>query len=57
MDHANLSQSLISHHLADLRQADIVQDEKRGREVFYRLTPRGTAVMELLIKISSKDNV
>lgn len=29
--------STVSKHLALLRQAGIVQDEKRGKQVFYRL--------------------
>ena len=31
-------QSNVSHHLAILRRADIVQSEKRGTEVWYRVT-------------------
>ncbi len=30
--------STISRHLAQLREAGIVEDEKRGVQVFYRLT-------------------
>ncbi len=30
--------STVSRHLAQLRQAGIVEDEKRGTQVFYRLT-------------------
>ncbi len=29
----------VSHHLGVLRQADVVQDEKHGRFVVYRLNP------------------
>ena len=31
-------QSNVSHHLAILRKANIVQSEKRGLEVWYRVT-------------------
>lgn len=55
MRHVNLSQSLISHHLADLRRAQIVADEKRGREVFYSLTPLGQEIMNLLTTLSKKE--
>lgn len=32
-----LGWSTVSHHLAILREAGIVEDEKRGQQVFYRL--------------------
>ena len=31
----------VSRHLSVLRNAGILQDEKRGAQVFYRLTPSG----------------
>jgi DNA-binding transcriptional ArsR family regulator len=34
-----LSASALSQHLAVLRSAGLVQDEKQGRKVSYRLTP------------------
>ena len=37
----DLSQSLLSHHLADLRDAGLVVPEKRGLRVYYRLTTYG----------------
>lgn len=43
-EHANLSQSLISHHLKDLKEAGIIQDEKRGQWAYYSLTPKGKAI-------------
>lgn len=52
--HVNLSQSLVSHHLADLRQQGIVTDDKRGREVFYRLTPYGQTIMVLLAQLNKE---
>ncbi len=33
-----LGWSTVSHHLSILRRAGIVADEKRGQQVFYRLT-------------------
>jgi DNA-binding transcriptional ArsR family regulator len=33
-----LGWSTVSHHLSILKQAGIVADEKRGQQVFYRLT-------------------
>ena len=32
-----LGWSTVSHHLTILREAGIVEDEKRGQQVFYRL--------------------
>ncbi len=50
-----MSQSLISHHLADLRGAGIVQDEKTGRQVNYSLSTKGKQVIGLLVSLSSKE--
>ena len=41
MEHINLSQSLISHHLKDLKDAGVVMDKKRGLRVYYSLTAKG----------------
>lgn len=35
-----LSQSTVSKHLLLLKNAGLVEDEKRGKWVFYRLSPR-----------------
>lgn len=50
-EHVNLSQSLISHHLKDLKEADIVKDEKIGLYVYYSLTKKGKHIINLLFKI------
>ena len=34
MAHVDMSQSLISHHLADLKNAGLVVDDKRGQRVY-----------------------
>lgn len=34
-----LSQPMVSRHLAELRKQDIVDDERRGRWVYYRIHP------------------
>ena len=46
-----LEQSLISHHLADLRDANLVVDKKHGQRVYYQLTEFGDQLMELLFEI------
>ena len=48
MKHIPASQSLISHHLKDLRDADIIVSEKRGLNVFYSLTAKGKRITEVL---------
>ncbi len=48
MEHVDMSQSLISHHLADLKSAGLVIDEKRGLRVYYQLTEGGKKILALL---------
>lgn len=50
-EHVTLSQSLISHHLRDLKEADIVKDEKRGLYVYYTLSDKGKKVTDLLFQL------
>jgi len=49
--HVNLSQSLISHHLKDLKDAGIITDEKKGLRVYYSLTKKGKHITNLLFKL------
>lgn len=49
--HVAMSQSLISHHLRDLKDAGIVQDDKRGQKVFYRLTDQGKNIIQSIVTI------
>ncbi len=51
MEHVEMSQSLISHHLKDLKDAGVVDDEKRGLRVYYSLTNKGKHITNLLFKI------
>lgn len=51
VEHFDMSQSLISHHLADMKQVGLVAAEKRGLRVYYRPTKLGAKVMGLLGKI------
>ena len=48
MEQVEMSQSLISHHLADLKEADLVNFDKKGRRIYYKLTERGLKIMSLL---------
>jgi ArsR family transcriptional regulator len=54
MKHVEMSQSLISHHLKDLKEVDVVTDEKRGLRVYYSLTKKGKHVTNLLFSIPQK---
>lgn len=44
----DVSQSLLSHHIADLRKAGLIEPEKQGLKVYYSLTSRGQDVMAAL---------
>lgn len=46
--HTGLSQSLISHHLADLKEARLVRFSKSGRYTIYSLTKEGKQFVSLL---------
>lgn len=51
MDHVKLSQSLISHHLKDLKDFDLVSDRKDSKWSYYSLTPKGQEITNLIFKI------
>lgn len=53
IDHIKLSQSLISHHLQDLKESGIVVDEKRGSFVYYALTLKGRKTTDLIFQLQS----
>lgn len=50
-EHIDLSQSLISHHLKDLKETGVVQDEKKGLRVYYSLTKKGGRIINLLFNL------
>ncbi|MFZ2206021.1 MAG: metalloregulator ArsR/SmtB family transcription factor [Microgenomates group bacterium] len=51
IEHVDLSQSLISHHLRDLKDAGIVIDEKKGLRVYYSLTKKGKNIINSLFAL------
>jgi ArsR family transcriptional regulator, arsenate/arsenite/antimonite-responsive transcriptional repressor len=57
MEHVDLSQSLISHHLRDLKEAGVVTDDKRGLKVFYTLTKEGVRITDLLFNIPKEAKI
>jgi ArsR family transcriptional regulator len=53
--HVKTSQSLISHHLKDLKDGGLIIDKKQGLNVFYSLTPEGKRITNLLFEIPQKE--
>jgi len=53
--HTDFSQSLVSHHLADLAKADMVKKERQGKFFDYRLTPKGVRFLKALMTISGEE--
>ena len=48
ISHLKLAQSLVSHHLADLKKTNLIIDKKEGRKVYYSLTDLGKKLVDLL---------
>lgn len=55
IEHVGMSQSLVSHHLSDLKEAGLVADDKRGLRVYYSLTSQGKHITDLVFKIPNKE--
>ena len=54
-DHlSELSQSLISHHLADLKEAGLISSRKEGLKAYYALTKEGAQVVNSTFKLINK---
>ncbi len=55
-EHANdLSQSLISHHLSDLKTAGVVESKKIGLRTYYNLTEEGNSVVKTILSLTNKE--
>lgn len=52
--HTNLSQSLISHHLADLARAGLAKGKREGKYVDYYLTAKGKKFLKALAVLNEK---
>lgn len=52
-EHVDKSQSLISHHLKDLKEAGIIIDEKKGLWSYYSLTKKGKEITSLLFSLTA----
>lgn len=58
LDVADVSQPTLSHHLKILRTAGLVNSDRRGTWVYYRLIPEAvTEVAELLADIATVSGV
>lgn len=50
----DVSQSLLSHHLADLRDVGLVESEKRGLRAYYKLTKLGSETTDTVLSLTTK---
>lgn len=46
----NLPQNLISHHLKQLRQAGLVRNVRRGRQIYYSLNKKTLSEVDTVLK-------
>lgn len=51
---SNMSQSLISHHLRDLKEFGLITDRKDGRLVFYSLTSKGQVITNKIFSLKGE---
>ena len=51
LEHFDMSQSLVSHHLSDLKEVDLITDRKDGRQVFYSLTEKGQKIINNIFSL------
>lgn len=54
LEHLDLSQSLVSHHLRDLKDAGIVKSKKNGLNVRYKLTGKGRNVINKVFEMKEE---
>jgi DNA-binding transcriptional ArsR family regulator len=54
MSHTGMSQSLISHHMADLEKFNFITGKKDGKYIDYALTFKGRHITSLLDLLLSK---
>lgn len=52
-----MSQSLISHHLADLRDTGLVAKQKKGRRAYYSLTKKGEKIMKYIFQLINEEEI
>ncbi len=54
-DYFDMSQSLTSHHLSDLKQEKLVDSRREGRRKYYFLTPKGKQVSDLIFNLLKEE--
>jgi len=53
---SGLSQSAVSQHLAKMRETELVESDKRGKEVYYRVgSPEVNAILSILYLIYCRE--
>ncbi len=52
-----MSQSLISHHLSDLKKAGLVSKRKKGRRAYYSLTKKGQKIINHIFNLINKEKI
>lgn len=50
----DISQSLLSHHLADLKEAELVVSEKRGQRAYYTITKDGANITKQIFNLKEE---
>lgn len=56
MQALNLSQPKVSRHLAELRKNGLVQNERRGKWVYYQISPQLAAWAKQILEVTLKHN-
>ena len=57
IEHADdLSQSLVSHHLRDLKDAGIVESKKIGLKAYYSLTDDGKRIVTTIFTLTNEES-
>jgi ArsR family transcriptional regulator len=59
VEHTNVSQPTVSHHLAVLREAGLVNVREEGKQTFYQLNQNKIAVCcgNLMLKFAPEDEM
>ncbi len=59
VEHTNVSQPTVSHHLAILREAGLVNVREEGKQTFYHLNQNKIAVCcgKLMLKFAPEDEM
>jgi len=53
-EHVKLSQTLISHHLKDLKDAGLIESKKKKKWVHYSLTKKGKKITDTIFTLTER---